>query len=231
MEENTEFTRVINNKTTRFINTYLNTNTLVQQAGNDEFDGESIAYRITTGLKEYSKDQYKTVFLNQILTFFVDIKGKALSSGQLGNLGYGSFPNEEPLIEKTLALIDEVIFEVVQQLETLGINFNQESFSSDEYQKITEILNCILNELEIIKAGNSIIGDEIEDLENDLKDLRSSIVMGKRPFYQRATGIVASYIATKGADEVFDKIKPLIFELLKGFLKQNNIENIAKLIQ
>lgn len=46
-----------------------------------------------------------------------------------------------------------------------------------------------------------------------------SFGLGKKPFIQRFAGLAAAYIGEKGADEVFNLIKPLAKDVVDNAVK------------
>jgi len=218
------FSTVIEAKTNKFIKCYFVTTDLINEANYIISVPKTIKQRITEGLNEYQTNENKVAFLTQLLNHFINLLPKFKDGSvevSINNLEY---------IHKTIPFLEEIIFEITQSIEALGLGISQNTFTGEEYNRINNILEEVLGELNIIKTGNAVLGEQIEELQNDIKDLKTSLVMGKKPFHQRVTGIITNYVANKGADEVFEKIKPLLFELIHGFIKQNNLENVIKLL-
>lgn len=89
------------------------------------------------------------------------------------------------------------------------------TFSDQEANTVYEKIEVILASLEKLETGHEIIFDSIDELKADFESLKSDIPLGKRRWYQRAFGIVVSYVAKKGADEVITALKPDLTELFK----------------
>lgn len=64
-----------------------------------------------------------------------------------------------------------------------------------------------------------MIFDRIEELKEDYKDILNSFGFGKKPFFQRFTGIVATYMGEKGADEAISHLRPYIKEVFNDATK------------
>lgn len=222
---NVSFSSVVEARTNKFIKSFFGTTDLINEA-RDSTSYWSISARIQKGLDDNQTDTNKTIFLTHLLNHFLSLLPKVDD----GTLGEGTINNLD-LIYNTRSLIEEIIFEISQHLESLGLSINSDIFTPNEYAEVNCLLEQILRELEIVKGGNAILGDQIEELQNDLQDIKSSMVLGKKPLYQRVTGVITKYVLTKGADEVYEKIKPLIGELFKHHFKGGNyLDKITTLL-
>ena len=107
------------------------------------------------------------------------------------------------------------IFYAVRELEKIGITgLDKNVFSVDEVKVINKKIDSILEALNELKAGQEIIFDHIDEVIGDYSSLKSDYPLGKKRWHQRAAGIVVSYAGEKGADELYDAIKPF----LKAFM-------------
>ena len=62
--------------------------------------------------------------------------------------------------------------------------------------------------------GHEVLGDEIQELKHLITSLNNSTPLGKKSFFQRATGIAAHFATDKTVDVVWDAVKPHFSELL-----------------
>lgn len=65
-----------------------------------------------------------------------------------------------------------------------------------------------------IAAGQQVIFDFIDSFKTDLTELKSEFILGKKHWYQRFSGIVTSYLGNKGADALYDLIKPDLIKII-----------------
>jgi hypothetical protein len=94
-------------------------------------------------------------------------------------------------------------------------NFDRAAFSNEEVSDLERKINAILIKLDEIQVGNEILFDEINELKADLDSLKTDVPLGKKRWYQRATGIVATFACHKGSDVIFDEtLKPLLKDLI-----------------
>ncbi|WP_448633241.1 hypothetical protein [Pedobacter panaciterrae] len=220
------FNSVINKKVDTFIKWHLDPTNLANEANLIIKIPKSVAARVMDALDEIGSDTYKVRFLTYLLNHLT----KLLAQIDNGTFGDGLISNLTK-IYSTKPLVEEFIFVVAQDLESRGINLNSNVFSTDEYTEVSFLLKKILEELDVIKAGNSVLGDLVEELQDDLKEVKSSMVLGKKPFYQRLAGIITSYGLTKGGDEFYDQIRPLLVELFKSIKDENYLDSINKLLE
>lgn len=203
------YSSVIDLKAKRFIENHFPNSQLINEANNNIAVKASLKIRIEIALNDFQTKTNKTAFLTIILSHF---------SFLLRQIDEGTFTgsNNLEVIHNTKPFIEEIIFEILQHLEIIGVEISSEAFTASEFTNISNILSKILEELDIVKAGNVILGEQIEELQNDIIEIKSSMVLGKKSFTQRMTGVVTTYVATKGADEAFMAIKPHFTELMHG---------------
>ncbi len=115
-------------------------------------------------------------------------------------------------------IFEAMIFFAVRELEKLGIKeLEQNAFSKEEVNILNKKIDIILSKLKEVQIGQEIVFDAIEEFKSDFSSFKSEYPLGKRKWYQRASGAIFSYIGTKGADEIFEIIKPDIKELFTNY--------------
>ncbi|MDN3548892.1 hypothetical protein [Mucilaginibacter aquaedulcis] len=108
------------------------------------------------------------------------------------------------------------IFYAVRELEKLGIKgIDKRPFNQEEVNDLIRKINALLIKIDELTVGQEIIFDFITELKNDLGELRTDFPLGKKRWYQRFTGILGSYVANKGADAIFDALKPEIARIVQ----------------
>ena len=108
------------------------------------------------------------------------------------------------------------IFYAVRELEKLGLSeLSKNAFSDTNVEDLNRKLNALLIKIDELTIGQEIIYDFIDELKTDLKELGKDFPLGKKRWYQRATGIIVSYAGKKGADVLFEQLKPALMTLIK----------------
>lgn len=212
---------VIDAEASLFIKTQMSAIDLIHDATDSRHLPRSIHDMIAAEVSKMLTTNNKIAFLIYLLSHYSTLLQKA----EDGILSTEKGLNNPDVIYKTKPLIEKVIFEIVQQLEVAGFEVPSDSFTIGEGKKISLILTKILDELEIVKGGNTVLGDQIEELQSDIKEIKASMVLGKKSFYQRLVGRMTTYFATKGADEAYSAIRPIVGKLLK-----ENFDEVAKLL-
>lgn len=160
------------------------------------------------------KEQYlQIVFLNEILLRIVQIKSehediakKYLVEGQKIKTSINLKH------EGTLDSLNEMQFFIYRLIDDTGFNLDKNAFNNDEVSDLNSKINSIIEKLNEVQLGQEIIFDDITVLKKDFESLKSDYPLGKKRWYQRAAGVVVSYAGTKGADEVYEQLKPLFRE-------------------
>jgi len=138
--------------------------------------------------------------------------------------------NAIPFIERYYLSITKNInhaqYYFYKQLSSIGYNVDTNAFSSDEMYESNSKIDEIIESLDNLKMGQSALGEEIQDLKDELASLKSEYILGKKTWKQKATGILFSYFATKSSDAAWDIIKPY----LADFIAQNGHEIIKYLL-
>lgn len=201
------YNSVIDLRAHKFIEDYFSNTILISLANRYTAMNISLSKKIELALNNYQSRSNKIAFLTVLLTHFTDL---------VQQIDNGTFKgsNNIEVISKTKLYIDEIIFESLQHLEQQGIDVSSDTFTAEEFNSVNNILNQVLSELEVIRCGNAVLGAQIEDLLDDITEIKQTMVLGKKNFRQRITGVVATYAATKSADEVFDAVKPHLGKLL-----------------
>lgn len=103
-----------------------------------------------------------------------------------------------------------------QELNRLGIQLNEDTFTSDEKNNSESKLDNVLKDLEELKMGNQIIYDDIMQEINEMKEL---YFLGKKNWYQLLAGKCLSMVASGIISETVSKaiiksIEPEIQKLI-----------------
>lgn len=213
---------VIDAEASLFIKRHLSATDLIYDATDSRHLPHSIHDTIAVGLSKMLTTNNKIAFLTYLLSHYSTLLQKA----EDGTLSKEPGMNNPDVIYKTKPLIERVIFEIVQHLEVAGFEIPSDSFTIGEGKEINLMLNQILDELEIVKGGNAVLGEQIEELQSDIKEIKASMVLGKKSFYQRLVGRMTTYVATKGADEAYSAIRPFVGKLTKG-----DFDEVARLLE
>ncbi|GGH16828.1 hypothetical protein [Mucilaginibacter phyllosphaerae] len=181
---------------------------------------------ITNGLKRFSNKDDKIVFLieainhqNELLDYVsTRIDYKVIDNYDNDNFSINNYEefqrNQELLKEKKNH--EARIFYAVRELEKLGLNdLNKNAFSQPQVSDLTRKINALLIKIDELSVGQEVIFNFIDELKGDLKDLNKDYPLGKKRWYQRFSGIVASYLGNKSADALYDLIKPDIIKILQ----------------
>jgi hypothetical protein len=107
-----------------------------------------------------------------------------------------------------------------------GYTFDKNAFTYDEVGDLNQKIDAILSSLETVKMGQEVLGDMVEELTDEFNSLKSSYVLGKKTWKQKATGIVVSFVGKKGSDAIWDVIKPY----MKDFFVNHSPELVHKLL-
>jgi hypothetical protein len=161
---------------------------------------EDVYDYLREGVKRYNNKGHKIIFIGELLLFLDKQKGYTGSSNKANYL----------------ELISYVQFELYCLASSYGYDFDTNAFSNNEVVDLNSKIDSILEKLNEIQLGQEIIFDDIAELKDDFESLKSDYLLGKKRWYQRATGIVVSYAGTKGADEVYEQLKPLFHDFFSN---------------
>lgn len=217
---------VIEGKAKMFISRVLSISDLINHANDIRHLPMPVKDLLTIGLNDMATTTNQIAFLTHLLDYYSSLLPK-VDDGTLGDSNGVGIGNLD-LVYNTKPLIEEVIFDLMQRLEVLGVDVGSDTFTATEFNMVSSALSKILTELDLVKAGNDILGELIEELQDDLKAIKSSMVIGKKSVYQRIAGVAATYAATKLADETFDAIKPSLVEIFKIVSKSTHVEGFLK---
>lgn len=112
---------------------------------------------------------------------------------------------------------ETLIFYLQQELKSLGIELNEDTFTYEEKIDKDEQLKEILKKLEEVKLGNQIIYD---DLLNEIQELKGLYFLGKKKWNQLLAGkivdmTVGGIISETISKDLISLIKPSLNNLLK----------------
>ncbi len=108
--------------------------------------------------------------------------------------------------------IEDLQYWIYTELEELGCNVDDNHFTPQELCDLTTKVDSIIDALDKVQGGQNVLFDRVEELKDDFAEVLSTAGLGKKSVYQRYTGIVLGYVVEKGADEIFEVIKPVIKE-------------------
>ncbi|MFB0496910.1 hypothetical protein ABID99_003147 [Mucilaginibacter sp. OAE612] len=182
---------------------------------------------ITNGLKRFSNKSDKIVFLIEAINH----QNEELES-VLERIDYSAIENynddefsvfDHQRLQHHQDLVkskrnhEARIFYAVRELEKLGLNdLNKNAFSQSQVTDLMRKINALLIKIDELSVGQEVIFNFIDDLKADLQDLNKDYPLGKKRWYQRFSGIVASYLGNKGADALYELIKPDLTKILEN---------------
>ena len=111
---------------------------------------------------------------------------------------------------------ESINFYLLQELDRLGIQINEDTFSNEEKSSAETKLDKILKDLEELKLGHQIIYDDLMKEMNELKEL---FFLGKKNWYQLLAGKCVSMVASGIISETVSKgilnsITPIVTKLI-----------------
>ena len=109
---------------------------------------------------------------------------------------------------------EEIDYVLKQEIRRLGVVINDDSFSRDEKERMTEYLDKILKDLKDLKDGQQIIYD---DLKAEIEELKQWFILGKKNWRQMFVGKFGEMVAGGVISEV--TAKPLV-ESIKGTIHE-----------
>ena len=178
-----------------------------------------LTYKLNSIFDKLDTEEEQLVYLSEVITFLVNIDIK--NQNVLLNK---RMPEHVYLAKKKQTDMAKLFF--YKQASRINYNFDANAFTNDEVSDLDKKIDAALAALDVIIMGQAALGEEIQDLKDELATLKSAYVLGKKTWKQKATGIVVSFVGKKGTDAVWDAIKPNI----KDFLVNHASEVIHKLL-
>lgn len=130
-------------------------------------------------------------------------------------------PSDEAL-QRTINGVNRIkysLYSIAKQ--SSGYTFDKDAFTDDEVSDLEKKIDTILDKLNTIQVGQEVLYDEINEVKADLESLKTDMPLGKKRWYQRATGIVISFAVSKGFDAIADEtLKPLLKDLIHSYSPQ-----------
>ncbi|WP_439697427.1 hypothetical protein ACFGVS_03230 [Mucilaginibacter sp. AW1-7] len=152
--------------------------------------------------------QHKTdraIFISELLVYL----------GEKRDIIQSDYENDAP----TNVLLDDVTHFLVRELEKAQVGIDKNAFTLEEIKIIKNKVNTIIKKLDKLAMGQEVVFNRVDELKNDYKDILNSFGLGKKPFYQRFAGIVATYAGEKGADELLQQLRPLLKEVVQQSIR------------
>jgi hypothetical protein len=185
---------------------------------------------ITNGLKRFVDKNDKIIYLveainylNEELSRIIERIDYTLPETYTFTGGIANFSiyeqehiqdNQERKVQKRR--YESQIFYAVRELEKLGINgLSKNAFSKNQVADLTRKIDALLIKIDELTVGQEIIFNHIDELKTDFDELKSDFPLGKKRWYQRFSGIAVSYLGNKGADALYDLLKPDIMKILQ----------------
>lgn len=209
------FSDVIKRKAETFCRTYLSEGAIKSVAYGYRGNIENILNSIESECYTVRNDTDRLILVSELIIHLNGIKQNYKSSRKsMSNVGPSHIitPKQDLDFENT---INDILYFVYNLSSSSGYVFDKNAFNEDEIDNIYAKIDMIISSLERVKVGQEVIYEFIEELKSDFESLKSDIPLGKKRWYQRAAGIVFSYASSKGADEVFEVLKPHLTDLIK----------------
>lgn len=203
------FVEVVKRKTQVLKDDLLHEYSIEEYAVNRPEDIEYFWKKLKTQLKPFVNKVDRTIFISELLIYIGEKR-------EIVILEY----SDNPLMHQ---LLDDLCHFFYRELEKINVGLDRNAFTVAEVKSITAKVNLIIKSLDKLAIGQEVIFNRVEELTQDYKDILSTFGLGKKPFYQRFSGILLPYIGEKGADEVYNRLKPLLKEVVNYAVKQITI--------
>lgn len=208
------FSTVIKRKAEDLCKLYLETGVIKNIAFGVRGDVQGLENRIELEYLNVRNDSDRFLFILEIINHLNRIKLDYRTPRKgFSNMAPPQIitPKQDINFENT---IDDILYFVYNLSSNSGYTFDKNAFKDEERDILNNKIDSILESLERLKVGQEVVFDFVDELKSDFESLKADLPLGKKRWYQRAAGIVVSYAGNKGADEVFDLLKPQLKDLL-----------------
>lgn len=158
---------------------------------------------VISAFDRLSSKEDKLIFLSELLNYLNN------------HLDESNITHSQTSLPRYLDGVNKFKYFLYSQAISIGYSFDKNAFTSEETTSLNIKLNDIIDALSQLQAGQDVVFNHIEDIKSDFESLKSDYLLGKKRWYQRAGGIVLSYAGTKGADEMYDALRPYLKKLLQ----------------
>jgi hypothetical protein len=197
-----KFQHVIKLKAEKFIVSSLNQRSIQSVSKGLKGTVHQMYREIDEAVCEFRIYTQRLLFFGEILNHLVKIKEDGTDAFS---------PTHEKDYKETITLIQFYIYNLC---EDYGFKIDTDAFDAIEAVNVQLKIEDIISVLTKLQAGQEVLYNEIQQIKDDFESLKADTPFGKKRWYQRLAGIVASYVGTKGADEILDVIKPYLKEIL-----------------
>lgn len=97
---------------------------------------------------------------------------------------------------------ENIAYILIQELNKLGVHFNQDTFTEEEKEAAESRLDQILKDLNEVKLGQQVI---YEDLTKEINELRELYFLGKKKWHQLLIGKSVDIVAGGVVSETISK--------------------------
>lgn len=208
------FLDVINRQTRAFTKLYLSLGTIYNISKGIKGNIQSIYNKIDEQYYLIKNDKDKLLFISGLIIHLNKLKKEYNGSTRDVNINTNtSFYEKDEVFEN---MIDDLLYYIYNLSSSNSFSFDKDTFTNSEIDSLFVKIDAITEVLETLKTGNEILYDLIDEVKSDFESLKSDLPLGKKRWYQRAAGIIISYVSQKGADEILTNIKPHLSQLIKA---------------
>ena len=97
---------------------------------------------------------------------------------------------------------ENIEYYLTQELNRLGVSFNEDAFTNDEKQDAASKLEKVISDLNDLKLGQEVI---YEDLIKEISELKDLYFLGKKKWHQLLIGKTAEMVASGIVSETIAK--------------------------
>jgi hypothetical protein len=183
-----------------FNNPYVGTNERIENDIQQEF------------LSLKTKERF--VFVAELINKLLDVKIKHRTEFENWQSKNRLAVNAKSNFESTQGTIAELQYFLYSLLDDCGYDLNRDTFTENEAEVFDSKIDEILESVKIMKMGQEALGEELQDLKDELESIKSEKILGKKITLQRLKGVTFEYLLDKLKDESYDVIKTLLIALL-----------------
>ncbi|WP_345951319.1 hypothetical protein ABDD95_07775 [Mucilaginibacter sp. PAMB04274] len=179
---------------------------------------------LADGARRFASKSDKTIFYAEAINYFNErldwLAGRLLpartggSEDEFSITGLEEHSRQQDY-QRCKLRYEAQIFYAVRELEKAGVTqLGKDTFSVEQVKELSSKVDQVIAILDKLAAGQEIVFNSIEELRSDFGSLKAEFPLGKKRWYQRAAGIVVSYAGNKGADEIYEHLKPALKRLV-----------------
>lgn len=167
--------------------------------------------KLNSELNSFPNVSHRLIYMSYCLSYLLAVKDKLTDEDYIktSQMFINVHVQKGKVLSDMSVLLTDAQFDFSMIMENIGYSLDRDQFSENEIKDLHSKIDAIIDKLNEIRHGQTIIVEEVEEIIEDLNKSKSDVVFGKKKFYRYMRGLSVDVVKAIGTEAGASGIKAL----------------------